>query len=62
MKTLTLSQLIEKLLLIDQLYPEKSNLPVYIYSMGTEEPEAISSIDVTISDRIDITGTEFIEA
>ena len=59
MNTLTLDELIEKLLLIGQLYPEKLKLPVYIYSMQTEEPEAISDIDVSICDRIDITGTEY---
>ena len=50
---------LEVLILIGQLYPEKLKLPVYIYSMQTEEPEAISDIDTSISDRIDITGTEY---
>jgi hypothetical protein len=34
----------------------------FIYSMIAEEPETISMIDSTISDRVDINGTEPQEA
>lgn len=55
---MTTNQVIIELQRIVREQPEKGDMECYIYSMDTEEPEAISSIDDSISDRVDITGTE----
>jgi hypothetical protein len=59
---MTTNQVIAELQKIVQLNPERGEQECFIYSMIAEEPETISMIDSTISDRVDINGTEPQEA
>lgn len=55
---MTTNEVIAELQKVVQANPEKGVQQCYIYSMQTEEPEPITMIDGSISDRVDINGTE----
>lgn len=55
---MTTNDVIRELEAIVRADPAKGQMECYIYPMASEEPEPISMIDGSISDRVDINGTE----